>query len=73
LAPGKLPYTGQITVTRAIATAGGFSPFANRRNVRIYRSDGTYSTINCTKALQNPKLDLPVYPGDKILVRRRIW
>jgi polysaccharide export outer membrane protein len=70
---GRLPYTGQITVTRAIAAAGGFNPFANRKNVRIYRVDGTYKVVNCIKALEDPKLDLPVYPGDKIVVKRRLW
>jgi polysaccharide export outer membrane protein len=70
---GRLPYTGQITVTRAIAAAGGFNPFANRKNVRLYRVDGAMFVINCTKALDNPKLDLPVYPGDKIVVKRRLW
>ena len=70
---GRMRYTGQITVTRAIASAGGFSPFANRRNVRLYRLDGTIETIDCIKALKNPKLDLPVYPNDKIVVKRRLW
>jgi polysaccharide export outer membrane protein len=70
---GRIQYTGQITVTRAIATAGGFNPYANRRNVRIYRADGTYRVVNCVKALEDPRLDLPVYPGDKIVVRRRFW
>ena len=36
-AGGKQLYTGQITVTRAIAAAGDFSPFADRRHVRLYR------------------------------------
>jgi len=72
-AGGRIAYTGQITVTRAIASAGGFNPFANRRNVRIYRVDGTYKVVNCIKALDDPKLDLPVYPGDKIVVKRRLW
>jgi hypothetical protein len=29
--------------------------------------------MNCNKALDDPKLDLPVYPGDKIVVKRRLW
>ena len=70
---GKQLYTGQITVTRAIAAAGDFSPFADKRRVRLYRVDGTIKTINCIKALDNPKLDLFVYPGDKIVVKRRLW
>jgi protein involved in polysaccharide export with SLBB domain len=70
---GRIAYSGQITVTRAIAAVGGFNPFANRRNVRLYRTDGTYKIVNCIKALEHPELDLPVYPGDKIVVKRRLW
>lgn len=70
---GRIQYTGQITVTRAIAAAGGFNPFANRRNVRLYRVDGSCKVINCIKALEDPRLDLAVYPGDKIVVKRRLW
>jgi protein involved in polysaccharide export with SLBB domain len=70
---GRQPYVGQITVTRAIAAAGDFNPFANRRNVKLYRVDGTILTVNCIKALDDPKLDLFVYPGDKIVVKRRLW
>ncbi|MGD0813262.1 MAG: polysaccharide biosynthesis/export family protein [Verrucomicrobiota bacterium] len=70
---GRIQYTGQITVTRAIAAAGGFNPFANRRNVRLYRVDGSCKVINCVKALDDPRLDLAVYPGDKIVVKRRLW
>ena len=70
-AGGKQLYTGQITVTRAIAAAGDFNPFADRKHVLLYRVDGTRKTINCVKALDDPKLDLYVYPGDKIVVKRR--
>jgi protein involved in polysaccharide export with SLBB domain len=72
-ASGRIMYSGPITVTRAIAAAGGFNPFADRRHVRLYRVDGTLKIINCNKALDDPKLDLPVYPGDKVVVKRRFW
>lgn len=72
--PGRLLYTSQITVTRAIAAAGDFNPYAWRGNVKIYRADGSrIETVNCKKALVNPKLDLPIYPGDKIVVKKRVW
>ena len=29
--------------------------------------------VNCIKALDDPKLDLFVYPGDKIVIKRRFW
>lgn len=70
---GRQPYAGQITVTRAIVSAGDFNPFADKKRVRLYRVDGTILIVNCKKALDDPKLDLPVYPGDKIVVPRRLW
>jgi protein involved in polysaccharide export with SLBB domain len=71
---GRIPYSGPITVTRAIAAAGDFDPFADKKRVRLYRVNATKAIIvNCIEALDNPSLDLPVYPGDKIVVRRRNW
>jgi len=66
-------YTGPITVTQAIAAAGDFTPFANKKKVRLRRkSDGSTHYINCVKAINDPKLDLWVHPGDIIYVDRRI-
>ena len=71
---GRIMYAGPITVTRAIAAAGGFSPFADRRRVKLLRFNATSPiNVNCVKALDNPKLDPPVYPGDKIFVKRRMY
>ncbi len=71
---GRIMYSGPITVTRAIAAAGDFNPFADRKRVKLFRVNATSAiTINCLKALDDPKLDLPVYPGDKIVVKRRLW
>ena len=47
---GRFGYSGPMTVTRAIATAGGFSPFANKRKVLLTRVNGTKITINCHRA-----------------------
>jgi protein involved in polysaccharide export with SLBB domain len=69
---GRIIYSGPITVTRAIDAAGGFSPFASRRRVRLTRADGkTILVVNCIKALDHPDKDPPVYPGDRIYVPRR--
>jgi len=68
---GRLIYSGPITVTRAIDAAGGFSPVANKRRVRLTRVDGTFKIVNCRKAITHPEEDPPVYPGDRIYVPRR--
>jgi protein involved in polysaccharide export with SLBB domain len=68
---GRILYTGPITLLGAIGAAGDFTPFADKRHVKVIHGDGTIETVNCRKAIGNPKLDIPIYPGDKIQVGRR--
>ena len=72
-APGPKVYLGKTTVTKAIQTAGDFTDFANKRSVKLIRANGTTVTVNCNKAITEPELDPPVFPGDKIHVKRRIF
>ena len=65
-------YSGAITVTKAIAAAGGFTDFAKRSKVRLIRANGERHTIDYDKALRKPELDLPIHPGDQIVVPRRV-
>jgi polysaccharide export outer membrane protein len=71
--PARQIYASRITVLKTIASAGGFTDFANRKKVRLTRLDGRTMTVNCRKALENPALDLEVYPGDTVHVPRRLW
>jgi polysaccharide export outer membrane protein len=68
--PSRQPYVGPMTVLTAIGSCGDFTDFANKRKVKLTR-DGHTQTINCIKALTDPRLDVPVYPNDKIHVPRR--
>jgi polysaccharide export outer membrane protein len=72
-APGRQVYISRITVLKAIQSAGDFTDFANKKAVVLTRADGTSITINCVKAQSDAKLDVEVFPGDKIHVRRKIW
>ncbi|PYM15887.1 MAG: hypothetical protein DME18_03025 [Verrucomicrobia bacterium] len=69
--PGQIPYLSKMTATSAIAAAGDFTEFASRRNVEIIRINGRKEKVNCDKAIKNPKLDRPIYPGDQIIVHQR--
>jgi polysaccharide export outer membrane protein len=70
--PNRQVYQGDMTVLRAIDTAGGFTDFANKKNIELRRADGSGKfTINYSKALENPKLDLPVYAMDQITVHKK--
>ncbi|PYJ94009.1 MAG: hypothetical protein DME23_25520, partial [Verrucomicrobia bacterium] len=68
---GQKAYLSEMTVLKASQAAGDFDEYANRKNVQIIRADGRKETENCAKALKNPKLDKPIYPGDQIIVPQR--
>lgn len=72
-APGRFPYIGPTTVIKAIQSAGDFTDFAKRTKVKVTRANGTTITVDCKKALKNPKLDIPIFPNDQIDVPRSIW
>ena len=71
--PGEKEHTGQITAMRAIATAGDFTDFAKKSKIEVFRSNGEKVQVNGTKALKDPSKDVPVYPGDRVHVYRRIF
>jgi len=71
--PKSWSYYGETTVLRAIANAGGFTDFANRKNIELRRQNGQRFFINYNKALKDPALDLPVFPNDHIIVNKGIF
>lgn len=71
--PKRDVYVGGTTVIKAIQSAGDFTEFARRNKVILTRANGKTLTVDCDKALRNPRLDLPVYPGDTIHVPRRYF
>jgi len=68
--PGRLIYAGQITVTKAITSAGDYTDFANHKKVLLIRANGSRFKINCDAILDGELPDPPVYPGDQIQVPR---
>jgi len=70
---GRIQYLGDMTVLRAIDTAGGFTDFANRKNIELIRATGEKIAINWFKAVKDPSLDRAVYANDRVLVHKRIW
>jgi len=71
--PNRYVYLSKMTVLRAIDSAGGFTDFARRSRVTITRASGKQITVNCVRALEHPELDLDVFPGDKITVKKRLF
>ena len=69
---GSFPFEGGMTVLKAINRAGGFTEYANRREVRVTRVNGQQVMVDCKAAMKKPELDVPLYPGDRIEVVRSI-
>ncbi len=71
--PAQYPFRGDVSVIRAIQAAGWFTDYASRRKVQLTRVNGQTFVVNCDKVLKNPVTDLPVYPGDYVIVPKKKW
>ena len=71
--PSRQIFIGRITVPQAIQSAGDFTDFADQRSVRVIRANGKVDIVDCRAALDDPTKDLMVYPGDNIVVERRLF
>ncbi len=71
--PNRFPLRGDMTVLRAIDSAGGFTEFANHNKIELRRQDGTRVWLSEKKVSDGKAVDLPVMPNDHITVKRRIF
>lgn len=69
---GGVPYREDMTVYRLIVSAGGFSEFAKKREVVLTR-EGKQTIVDCVKIEQNPELDIPLLPGDNIMIPKSMF
>jgi len=70
---GAYPLLGNMTVLQALSGAGGFSPFANLKNIYVLRNqDGTQVKLpfNYKKVIkgENMQQNVQLRPGDTIVV-----
>lgn len=68
--PNRYQYINNLTVLDAIAQAGGFTEFGDKRRVVLTRADGERLVVNCVEAQRDSRQDAEVLPGDKIDVPR---
>jgi len=71
-APQRVPFTADLTVLGSINAAGGFSPFADQRKVRVLRGNEVI-LIDVKKIRANPSLDFQLQPGDRIEVPQSLF
>lgn len=70
--PGRQNWSEDITLLKAINTAGGFTEYANRRKVELTRG-GEMKLFDYEDLRQHPAKDIPIQPGDSIYVPRSMF
>ena len=69
-APGLLPVDPTMTLADVVAAAGGLTPSANRRDIRLWRQD---ETVLLAVEGELVGLRIPLRSGDRIVIGRRSW
>ena len=70
---GVLDVKREVNVLQAISMAGGFTEWAKKRKIKIFRKHGGVEKIikvnyNKIASGKHPELNIPLQPGDTILV-----
>jgi len=69
--PGKYSFTRKVTLLQTISEAGGFTPFANKRKIKVMRDQTKEFAIYDAKAIAGgDDVDPTIRPGDVIDVPR---
>lgn len=71
LKPQSIPAAESVTVSKAVEAAGGFSDFASRRKVRVWKAnEGRYFTVDVKAVLQKKPdaVDPLLVAGDVVIV-----
>lgn len=67
--PGRIPWSPDLTLAKAVQSAGGFSLYAKETKVTITRDRKTYD-FDVKLAQRQPDEDPLLFPGDSIQVPR---
>lgn len=67
--PGRIIWTPDLTVGKAIQAAGGFTLYAKETKVNLMRDQKAYD-VNITLAQKDPSQDIHLAPGDSVQVPR---
>jgi polysaccharide biosynthesis/export protein VpsN len=70
--PGRYNWSEDITLLKAINTAGGFNDYANRSKVEVTRGKEK-RVLDCEDLRRHPERDISIQPGDSIYISRSIF
>jgi protein involved in polysaccharide export with SLBB domain len=67
--PGRIPWSPDLTLSKAVQSAGGFSLYAKEKRVTLTRDRKAYD-FDVNLAQRQPEQDPLLFPGDSIQVPR---
>lgn len=67
--PGRIPWSPDLTLSKAVQSAGGFTLYAKESKVTLSRDRRAYD-FDVNLAQRNPEEDPLLFPGDSIQVPR---
>lgn len=68
--PGVVTLSSGLTVTQALALAGGPTEYAGLRRVQVNRPDGSKVRVNVARVHRGDETDLPLSADDHVIVPR---
>lgn len=70
--PMEYPLNRRITLLQAIAAAGGYTEYADKKDIEIIRQ-GEIMKVNAKKIEKHPERDIAIEAGDRIKVDRTFY
>ena len=67
---GAVPFRDGLTVTQALALAGGPGEYARLGRAHLVRSDGEKTRVNLRRIIEGREADLLLHPDDKLILKR---
>jgi polysaccharide export outer membrane protein len=64
--PGSVPYRQGMRLSQAIQAAGGPTPFASMKKVKLVRAGRQPTLHNLSKGMGDPSVDVILQPDDQI-------
>lgn len=69
--PGPYPLRGELSVLQALSLAGGFTPFASPKEIKLLRNQGgkqDIQEVNYYDMIDDGEGNYMLHPGDTIVV-----
>ncbi len=70
---GRINWADGLTLTNAIAMAGGFTDFADRSRIDLRRRSGSLERYSYPRIIRGLTNNPTLQPSDEVLVQKRLW